>query len=81
MDLPAGSHGLDAGCGLGLITQRLAEAVAPGDHVTGLEPEVSPEDWSAYQRLCSPDSPDFLLKDLDYYACLTYTMFSGRVAG
>ena len=28
---------LDAGCGIGLISQLLAQAVAPGGHVTGLD--------------------------------------------
>jgi len=34
--LPPESHGLDAGCGIGLYTQLLAEAVATG-HITGLD--------------------------------------------
>jgi demethylmenaquinone methyltransferase/2-methoxy-6-polyprenyl-1,4-benzoquinol methylase len=37
LDLPAGSRGLDAGCGIGLITRLLSAAVAPGGHVTGLD--------------------------------------------
>lgn len=35
--LPAGSRGLDAGCGIGLQTLLLAEAVGPAGHVTGLD--------------------------------------------
>jgi len=35
--LPAGSEGLDAGCGIGLDVLRLVEAVGPGGHVTGLD--------------------------------------------
>lgn len=46
----------------------------------GVEDELSREDWSEYQRLCQPDSPDFVLHDPDYYAFLTYTMFRGTVA-
>lgn len=35
--LPAGSRGLDVGCGIGLNTVRLAEATGPSGHVTGLD--------------------------------------------
>lgn len=35
--LPRGSHGLDAGCGNGLQTVLLAQAVGPEGHVTGLD--------------------------------------------
>jgi demethylmenaquinone methyltransferase/2-methoxy-6-polyprenyl-1,4-benzoquinol methylase len=35
--LPQGSRGLDAGCGIGSHTLLLAEAVAPGGMVTGLD--------------------------------------------
>jgi ubiquinone/menaquinone biosynthesis C-methylase UbiE len=41
LQLPAGSRGLDAGCGIGLQAMRLAEAVGPTGHVTGLD--ISPE--------------------------------------
>lgn len=34
---PAGSSGLDAGCGIGSLTPLLVRAVAPGGHVTGLD--------------------------------------------
>lgn len=44
-----------------------------------IEKEVSPELWHDYQRLCSPDSPDFILEIPDYYAYFTYSIFSGRV--
>jgi demethylmenaquinone methyltransferase/2-methoxy-6-polyprenyl-1,4-benzoquinol methylase len=44
------------------------------------QPEVSQEDWAAYQRLCQPESPDFILNLPDYYAFFTYTMFRGGVA-
>ena len=37
LDLPEGSTGLDAGCGIGSHTLLLAEAVGPGGHVTGLD--------------------------------------------
>lgn len=42
--------------------------------------EVSQEDWAEYQRLCLPDSPDFILNTPDYYAFFTYSMFQGKVA-
>jgi len=44
------------------------------------QPTVSPADWSEYQRLCRPESPDFILDIPGYYAFFTYTMFKGRVA-
>jgi len=42
-------------------------------------PEVSPEDWREYQRLCTPGSSDFILDIPDYYAFFTYSMFRGKV--
>jgi demethylmenaquinone methyltransferase/2-methoxy-6-polyprenyl-1,4-benzoquinol methylase len=43
------------------------------------QPEVSPEDWYQYQRLCHPKSADFILAIPDYYAFFTYSLFRGRV--
>lgn len=43
------------------------------------QPEVSPEDWAAFRRLCLPGSPDFILALPAYYAFFTHTMFVGRV--
>ncbi len=43
------------------------------------QPEVSPEDWAAYQRLCIPGSADFILDLPGYYAFFTYSMFRGRL--
>ncbi len=37
LELPVGSRGLDAGCGIGNHTLLLAEAVGSGGHVTGLD--------------------------------------------
>jgi demethylmenaquinone methyltransferase/2-methoxy-6-polyprenyl-1,4-benzoquinol methylase len=37
LGLPAGSHGLDAGCGIGLQTLLLLDAIGPNGHVTGLD--------------------------------------------
>jgi demethylmenaquinone methyltransferase/2-methoxy-6-polyprenyl-1,4-benzoquinol methylase len=43
------------------------------------QPEVSPEDWEEYQRLCKPGSSDFILDIAGYYAFFTYSMFCGKV--
>jgi demethylmenaquinone methyltransferase/2-methoxy-6-polyprenyl-1,4-benzoquinol methylase len=43
------------------------------------EKEVAPEIWQNYQRLCNPNSDDFILHNPDYYAFFTYSLFSGRV--
>ena len=45
----------------------------------GVEDELSTEDWSEFERLTKPDSPDFILNQPDYYAFFTYTVFSGKV--
>lgn len=45
------------------------------------QPELTSEDWAKYQRLCQPESPDFILNLPDYYAFFTYSMFRGEVAG
>jgi ubiquinone/menaquinone biosynthesis C-methylase UbiE len=37
LQLPSGSGGLDAGCGIGLQALLLAEAVGPAGHITGLD--------------------------------------------
>ena len=44
------------------------------------EPEVTPQDWTQFQRLCWPGSPDFILNLPDYYAFITYSLFWGKVA-
>jgi ubiquinone/menaquinone biosynthesis C-methylase UbiE len=41
LELPKGSQGLDAGCGIGLQMPLLADAVGPKGHITGLD--ISPE--------------------------------------
>jgi demethylmenaquinone methyltransferase/2-methoxy-6-polyprenyl-1,4-benzoquinol methylase len=45
----------------------------------GVGSELTPEDWAAFQRLCQPESPDFILNHPDYYAFFTYSLFSGTV--
>ena len=42
--------------------------------------EMTEEDWKKYQRLCRPDSSDFILNLPDYYAFFTYSLFYGTVA-
>jgi demethylmenaquinone methyltransferase/2-methoxy-6-polyprenyl-1,4-benzoquinol methylase len=46
----------------------------------GVESDLNQEDWGEYQRLCRPESPDFILDHPDYYAFFTYSMFIGKVA-
>ena len=46
----------------------------------GVEAELSAEDRREYQRLCQPESADYILDQPDYYAFFTYTMFTGLVA-
>lgn len=45
----------------------------------GIKKEVAPELWHDYQRLCNPDSPDFILNIPEYYAFFTYSVFSGHI--
>lgn len=43
--------------------------------------EVSAEDWGEYQRLCKPESKDFIADIPGYYAFFTYSMFQAKVRG
>jgi demethylmenaquinone methyltransferase/2-methoxy-6-polyprenyl-1,4-benzoquinol methylase len=43
--------------------------------------EVKSEVWREYERLCRPDSPDFILNLRDFYGFLTITAFWGTVMG
>lgn len=43
------------------------------------QPEALPEDVAEYRRLCTSDSPDFILDTSDYYAFFTYSIFQGKV--
>jgi ubiquinone/menaquinone biosynthesis C-methylase UbiE len=47
----------------------------------GAESEVDSETWGQYQRLCSADSPDFILDAPDYYGFFTVTLFHGQIGG
>jgi demethylmenaquinone methyltransferase/2-methoxy-6-polyprenyl-1,4-benzoquinol methylase len=57
LQLPPGSQGLDAGCGIGLQAHLLAEAIGPQGHVTGVDvlPELISygEELAARARLSS----------------------------
>jgi ubiquinone/menaquinone biosynthesis C-methylase UbiE len=44
------------------------------------EPEVTTEARAQFQRLCQPESPDFILDLPDYYAFITYSLFWGKAA-
>ncbi len=48
---------------------------------SGVQSELTQEDWAEYQRLCLPESPDLIIDHPDYYAFFTYSMFHGKVAG
>ena len=41
--------------------------------------ELSDDELAEFQRLCLPESPDFILNLPDYYAFFTYTMFWAKV--
>jgi len=43
--------------------------------------ELSEGDWAEFQRLCLPESREFILDLPDYYAFYTYSMFRGKVVG
>jgi len=45
----------------------------------GVQSELTAEEWGQYQRLCNPQSKEFILDKPDYYAFFTYTQFRGRV--
>jgi ubiquinone/menaquinone biosynthesis C-methylase UbiE len=43
--------------------------------------ELTSGEFAQFQRLCLPDSPDFILNLPDYYAFITYTLFYGWAPG
>jgi demethylmenaquinone methyltransferase/2-methoxy-6-polyprenyl-1,4-benzoquinol methylase len=59
---------------------RSALVALLGMRWSGVESELTPEDWAEYQRLCLPESPDFIVDHPDYYAFFTYSMFRAKVA-
>jgi demethylmenaquinone methyltransferase/2-methoxy-6-polyprenyl-1,4-benzoquinol methylase len=48
---------------------------------SGVESELTQEEWAEYQRLCLAESPDLLVDHPDYYAFFTYSLFRGQKAG
>jgi len=46
---------------------------------TGVESELTREEYAEYQRLCLPESPEYILNHPDYYAFFTCSMFTGKV--
>jgi ubiquinone/menaquinone biosynthesis C-methylase UbiE len=46
----------------------------------GAHVELDATAWAEYERLCLPDSPDFILNRPDYYGFFTETLFHGLVA-
>ena len=46
-----------------------------------LKSGLSKEDEAEYQRICNPESADFILNNPDYYCNLSYTIFHARVPG
>jgi ubiquinone/menaquinone biosynthesis C-methylase UbiE len=46
----------------------------------GVQSELTPEDWAEFQRLCQPDSQDFILNLPEYIAFFTYTLFGGTTS-
>ena len=46
LQLPTGSHGLDAGCGIGFQAMMLAEEIGPAGHVTGLDLSAESLDYA-----------------------------------
>lgn len=60
------------------IRNALAEIIK--QRWPNVKTELSPDDLAEFQRLCLPDSPDFILKMPDYYAFFTYTMFWGKAS-
>jgi ubiquinone/menaquinone biosynthesis C-methylase UbiE len=64
-----------------LKTEEKAALVSLFEMLWGTEQlGVSAEDWAQYQKLCRPDSPDFILDLPGYYGFFTYTVFRGKVA-
>jgi demethylmenaquinone methyltransferase/2-methoxy-6-polyprenyl-1,4-benzoquinol methylase len=46
----------------------------------GLKPHLEESDWFEYVRICTPDSPHFILNSPDYCCTLTYTLFHAKVS-
>jgi demethylmenaquinone methyltransferase/2-methoxy-6-polyprenyl-1,4-benzoquinol methylase len=46
---------------------------------SGVCKELGQADWLEFQRLCRPDSLDYILNAPDYYGFFTYSLFQGEV--
>lgn len=46
-----------------------------------LKSGLSKKDEAEYQRICNPESEDFILNNPDYYCNLSYTIFHAQVPG
>lgn len=44
-----------------------------------VKPEVSSDVWAEYNRLCRPESTDFILNRPDYHGYIVYSLFSAMV--
>ncbi len=47
----------------------------------GIEVDISKGDLAELHRLTSPESPEFILDEPDYYGFFTYSLFTGKVPG
>lgn len=45
----------------------------------GVRQELDQDDWLEFQRLCLPDSPDYILNTPDYYGFFTYSLFQASL--
>ena len=45
----------------------------------GVQSVINQDDWEEFQRLCQPESPDFILDLSGYYSFFTYSMFECKV--
>lgn len=68
LQLPSGSHGLDAGCGIGLQTLLLLEAVGWNGHITGLDilPELLAYGTGMVQKAGLSDRLTFRAGDVSH---------------
>jgi len=46
---------------------------------TGVCQELNQLDWYEFQRLCLPDSPEYIIHTPDYYGFFTYSLFQAKV--
>lgn len=81
----AGLEALNAQTFVGAVHAPLSDDVRAELHAlfrmrwSGMQSESTQDDWAQFQRLCQPESPDFILNLPDYLAFFTYSLFSGTV--